>query len=121
MTILHKAGIVKADAKLAERNNDLRNRFYVGRSPRGESSLIILHFGEVGQSFVRRALDRFLVLIFCQCLQCHSANIYVRVTGAGQAPAAVFLLAVQNFIDVKLPRGLRFCGGILRNTVIARV
>ena len=121
MTVFHKAAVSKINSKLTERDHDLRNGLYVGRAPRCVAALAVLRFGKVGQSLVCRGFDRFLILIFCKCLQCHCGNVHVGISGAGQTPAAVFHLAIQNFIDVELPGCLRFCGRIFGNIVIAGI
>ena len=121
VTAFHKAAVVQRNPQLTERDHDLRDGFDVGRAPRCVAALAVLRFGKVGQSLVCRGFDRFLILIFCKCLQCHCGNVHVGISGAGQTPAAVFHLAIQNFIDVELPGCLRFCGGIFGNLVIAGI
>ena len=118
MTVFHKAAVSNVNSKLAERDHDLRNGLYVGRAPRCVAALAVLRFGKVGQSLVCRGFDRFLILIFCKCLQCHCGNVHVGIAGAGETPATVFHLIIQDFIDIKLPGCLRFGAGILRNFVI---
>ena len=121
MTVFHKAAVSKVNSKLTERDHDLRNGLYVGRSPRCKAALAVLHFGKVGQSLVRCGFDRFLILIFCKRLQCHCGNVHVGIAGAGETPAAVLHLILDDLIDVKLARGLCLCGGVLRNVVIAGI
>ena len=117
----HKAAVVQRNPQLTERNHDLRDRLYVGRAPRCKAALAVLRFGKVGQCLVCRGLDGLLVLIFCKCLKRHCGNIHIGIAGAGETPAAVLHLVLDDLIDVKLARGLRLCGGIFGNIVIAGI
>ena len=121
MTVFHKAAVSKVNSKLTECDHDLRNGLYVGRAPRCVAALAVLHFGKVGQSLVCRGLDGLLVLIFCKRLQCHCGNVHVGIAGAGETPAAVLHLILDDLVDIELARGLRLCGGVLRNVVIAGI
>ena len=117
----HETAVIQRNPKLAERDHDLRNGLYVGRAPRCVAALAVLRFGKVGQSLVCRGLDGLLVLIFCKRLQCHCGNVHVGIAGAGETPAAVLHLILDDLIDVKLARGLRLCGRIFGNLVIAGI
>ena len=121
MTVFHKAAVSKVNSKLAERNNNLRDRFDVRRSPRRIAAFAVLHIGEIIQCLVCCALDRFLVLIFCQRLQCHCGNIHIRIACVSQRPSTVFFLILDDLIDVELARGLCLCGRIFGNIVIAGI
>lgn len=107
----HETAVIQRNPQLTERDHDLCNGLYVGRAPRCVAALAVLHFGKVGQSLVCRGFDRFLILIFCKCLQCHCGNVHVGIAGAGETPAAVLHLILDDLIDVKLARGLCLCGG----------
>ena len=46
VAVFHKAGIVKADAQLTERDDDLCDGFHVRRAPRRIAALAVLIFGK---------------------------------------------------------------------------
>ena len=117
----HETAVIQRNPQLAEGDYDLRDGFDVGRAPRCVAALAVLRFGKVGQSLVCRGFDRFLILIFCKRLQCHCGNVHVGIAGAGETPAAVLHLILDDLIDVKLARGLRLCGRIFGNLVIAGI
>ena len=117
----HETAVIQRNPQLAEGDYDLRDGFDVRRSPGGEAALAVLRFGKVGQRLVSRGFDRFLILIFCKRLQCHCGNVHVGIAGAGETPAAVLHLILDDLIDVKLARGLRLCGRIFGNLVIAGI
>ena len=121
VTVLYEAAVIQVHAQLAECDHDLRDGLDVRRSPRRKAALAVLHVGEISQCLVRCGFDRLLILIFCQRLQCHCSNIYIGIAGAGQAPAAVLHLVIQDFIDVELPGRLCLCGGIFGNLIITGI
>ena len=118
VTAFHKTAVVQRNPQFTERDNDLCDGFDIGRSPRRKAALAVLHIGQISQCLICRGFDRFLVLIFCQCLKRHSGNIHVGIRRVGQRPTAVFILILDDLINVELPRGLCLCGGIFRNLII---
>ena len=121
VAVFDETAVVQRNPQLTERDHDLRDRFDVGCSPRRKASLAVLHIGQVGHRLVRCGFDRFLVLIFCKRLQCHCGNVHIGIASAGQTPTAVLHLILDDLIDVKLARGLRFCRGVFRNVVVPGV
>ena len=121
VTAFHKTAVIQRNPQLTECDNDLCDGFYIRGAPRGIATLAVLHFRKVGQCFICCGFYCFLVLIFCQRLQCHRCHVRIRITNAREIPTAIRHLIVQDFINIELARGLRLCGSVFRNIVIARI
>ena len=117
----HKAAVIQRNPQLTERDDDLRSGFDVRRAPGGVAALAVLGFGKPGKGLVGGGLDGFLVLIFGEGLQGHGGHVGVRIAGAGEVPAAVSKLVIQDLVDVELARGLGFGGGVFRDVVAAGI
>ena len=117
----HKTAVIQRNPQLAEGDDDLRSGFDVRRAPGGVAALAVLGFGEPGEGLVGGGLDGFLVLIFGEGLQGHGGHVGVGIAGAGEVPAAVSKLVIQDLVDVELARGLCLCGRIFGNLVIAGI
>ena len=121
MAAFHKAAVIQRNPQLTERDDDLRSGFDVRRAPGGVAALAVLGFGKPGKGLVGGGLDGFLVLIFGEGLQGHGGHVGVRIAGAGEVPAAVSKLVIQDLVDVELARGLGFGGGVFRDVVAAGI
>ena len=117
----HEMAVIQRNPQLTEGDHDLRDRFDVRRAPGGVAALAVLGFGKVGQCLVCRGLDGLLVLIFGEGLQGHCRHVGVGIAGAGEVPAAVSKLVIQDLVDVELACGLGFGGGVFRDVVAAGI
>ena len=117
----HKAAVIQRNPQLTERDDDLRSGFDVRRAPGGVAALAVLGFGKPGKGLVGGGLDGFLVLIFGEGLQGHGGHVGVGIAGAGEVPAAVSKLVIQDLVDVELACGLGFGRGVFRDVVAAGI
>ena len=121
VAVFDETAVIQRNPQLAEGDDDLRSGFDVRRAPGGVAALAVLGFGKPGKGLVGGGLDGFLVLIFGKGLQGHGGHVGVGIAGAGEVPAAVSKLVIQDLVDVELARGLGFGGGVFRDVVAAGI
>ena len=116
ITILHKTGIrVGIQAKCAECDNDLRRRFTIRLAPGREPTIVVLHIRQQVKRFVNGCNDfRMLVVVVrCECLNCHCGHIGVR-GGAANQPATVRGALVKDCFDQLLAFGVLVVSAVHR-------
>ena len=117
MTVFHETGIcVGIQPKCAECNNNLRRRLAIPITHRREAAIIVLH---TGQKFERCADRRFdsrmlVVIVRCECLNCHRGHISVCATFT-IGPAAVVGAISKDCFNQLLTFGVLVVSAVYRN------